>query len=119
RVKRDIAAVFHESFARQLEAGGLEVVDQAGPGVLLIRPKLLNVYLNAPAAHLQQGRTYARRVGQMTLDVSFVDAGSKEMLVQLTDHVKGRDIGLLRPAGPVFNRVELTDLFEDWALVIR
>jgi len=119
RVKAEISRIFEETFARTFEESGLEVVDEARPGVLRIRPKLLNVYLNAPAAQLQQGRTYARRVGQMTLDVSFVDAANDKTLVQLTDHVKGRDIGLLRPAGPVFNRVELTDLFEDWAMVIR
>lgn len=120
RIKRDIADIFNESFASELGRRGLMVVGSPGPGVLRITPELVDVRLNAPLEHATHSlRTYVRSVGDITLSVEFRDSRSGEALLTLYDTMQGRDLGLLRPASPVYTRIELARIFEDWAQVIR
>ena len=120
RVAEEVAELFDPAFRQELELGGhVNVVEQAGSGVLRITPKLVDVYLNAPAPLARPGATYTRSVGHVTVHLVFRDAVTGEQVLELHDRVRGRDIGLLRTASPVYNTIELTRIFEDWAQVIR
>ncbi|HEX6927928.1 MAG TPA: DUF3313 family protein [Gammaproteobacteria bacterium] len=120
KTRQAVAAMFDHSFREELTAGSaVQLVDSAGPGVLRITPVLQEVSLSAAAPLAHPGATYVRTVGNVTLHVVFRDAASGEQVLELHDRVRGRDIGLLRTASPVYNEQELTRIFEDWAQVIR
>lgn len=118
RLKKDIAEVFNKTFREEL-GEGLDVVETAGSGVVRITPELIDVHLNAPTPLMQPGATFTRSVGYVTLHLVFRDAVTGEQLLELHDNVRGRDIGLLRPASPAYNRTELARIFADWAQVVR
>lgn len=118
RLQKDIEGVFNKSFKSEL-GQGLELVNEPGPGVIRITPELVDVHLSAPTPLVQPGATFTRNVGALTLHLVFRDAASGEQLLELHDHVRGRDIGLLRPASPAYNRIELARIFEDWAQIVR
>lgn len=119
-IRENVADLFNDEFRSELTEGNrVAVVDRAAPGVLRITPELLDVYLSAPAAMSRPGATYVRSVGNLTLHLVFHDAASGEVVLELHDRVRGRDIGLLRPADSVYNELELRRIFSDWAQVIR
>lgn len=120
RVKEWVAEVFDRSFGEELAEGGkLEIVDRAGPGVARIRPRLTEVYLNAPLPEDHTGVILVRTVGNLQIEAKFEDSVSGETLLELRDKVRGRDIGMLRTASSAYNRTELRRVFEDWARIIR
>jgi len=114
-----VESTFNRHFAAELASGELELVESPGPGVVRITPELNDVYLSAPLPFAQPGNTYVRSVGQMALRLTFHDATSGRQLFELHSRVRGREIGLLRPASPAHNQAELTDFFKDWAQVVR
>lgn len=114
-----VESTFNRHFAEELASGRLELVDSTGPGVVRISPALSDVYLSAPLPYQQPGTTYVRSVGHMALTLQFRDGASGEQLFELHSRVRGREIGLLRPASPAHNQAELTDFFKDWAKVVR
>lgn len=119
-IKEFVAALFNEEFSEGLTQGGhVQVVDRAGPGVLRVTPELQDVYLSAPSPMSRPGATYVRSVGHMTLHLVFRDASTGEVVLELHDRVRGRDIGLLRSANAVYNELEMRRMFADWAQVIR
>lgn len=120
-IKESVAELFNEKFRDELSKGGaVQIVDRAGPGVLRITPKLLDVDLNAPAPMSRgQLRVLVRHVGEVTLQVTFSDSLTGEAKLELYDKMRGRDIGLLRRADATYNNAELTRIFRDWAQVIR
>src|SRR5690606_24708789 len=115
QVQRDVERFFNETFRQVLAANGaVRIVDQPGPGVLRLTPKLQDVYLNSPAPKVRPGESvYVRSVGELTLNLMFRDAASNKAVLLLEDRVRGREIGLMRSASPVYNKVELERIFED------
>lgn len=120
RIKQDISELFHDAFREELGGGQLVLVDNPGPGVLRITPELVDLRLNSPLTHPSNSlETYVRGIGEVTLNATFRDSQSGEVLLTLYDSMRGSELGLLRPATPVYTRLELTRIFEDWAQIIR
>jgi hypothetical protein len=86
RMKNALSGEFKKVFSDELQKGGYQVVDSAGPDVLVLRPALINVQVSAP--DLMQpgiGGTVVRSAGQMTLYLELWDSVSNSILARVID----------------------------------
>ena len=74
-MKTGLAAEFKKVFTEELQdKGGYQVVETAGPDVLVLRPALVNVEVNAPdIMSAGVNATVVRSAGQMTLFLELWD----------------------------------------------
>lgn len=120
RMKTDLAAEFKKVFSKELqEKGGYEVVDVAAPDVLVLRPALLNVEVNAPDLMSPGwGRTVVRSAGQMTLFLELWDSTSSTLLARVMD-AQDADSGMAQVASRVYNKEEADRVLREWADELR
>jgi len=84
-IKKKLAEEFKTIFTDVLTSGGFEIVDEAGPDVLLLRPALLNVDVTAPDVRQSWSRTYIRSAGEMTLYMELYDSATDTLLARVAD----------------------------------
>lgn len=120
RIKRDLAAECMKVFTAELQAnGGYQVVDVTGPDVLVLRPGLINVAINAPDLMTAGvGATVVRSAGQMTLFLELYDSTSKTLLARVLDAQEDRE-GFTQPASRVTNKAAADRILKDWAIELR
>ena len=120
RIKTDLAAEFKKVFIDELQnKGGYQVVDVAAPDVLLLRPALLNVEVNAPdimTAGIE--RTVVRSAGQMTLYLELWDPSTKTLLARVED-AQADDEAFAQMANRVTNKAAADRILRDWAEELR
>ena len=120
RMKTDLAAEFKKVFVDELQnKGGYQVVDVAAPDVLLLRPALLNVEVNAPdimTAGIE--RTVVRSAGQMTLYLELWDPATKTVLARVMD-AREDDEAFAQMANRVTNKAAADRILREWAEELR
>lgn len=120
RMKTGLAAEFKKVFADELSRkGGYEVVDIAAPDVLVLRPALINVEVNAP--DLMTGgfrNTIVRSAGQMTLYLELWDSTSKTLLARVLD-AQEAGAGMAQVATRVTNVADADMVLREWAHELR
>ena len=84
-IKKRLAEEFRTIFTDVLTSAGFEIVDAAGPDVLLLRPALLNVDVAAPDVRQTRSRTYIRSAGEMTLYMELYDSATDTLLARVAD----------------------------------
>ena len=119
RMKADVAAAFKEVFTEELQTnGGYEVVDTAGPDVLVLRPAIINLQVTAPdLLSANMTRTLVRSAGEMTLYLELWDSATNTILARIMD--PQADDGMGRFATRVSNKAAMDDILEAWAEKLR
>ena len=86
KIKTDLAKEFQEVFRKTLEDGGYEIVDESGEDVLLVRPAIINLDVNAPDT-MSAGRsnTYTTSAGEMTLYIEIYDSVTGDLIAKAMD----------------------------------
>jgi hypothetical protein len=85
-IKKQLAEEFRKIFTDVLTSEGFEIVDEAGPDVLLLRPALLNVDVTAPTVRQSvSSRNYIRSAGSMTLYMELYDSATDTLLARVVD----------------------------------
>jgi len=120
RMKTALADEFKKVFSKELQDnGGYEVVDVAAPDVLVLRPALVNVEVNAPDLMSPGwGRTVVRSAGQMTLFLELWDSTSSTLLARVMD-AQEADSGMAQVASRVYNKAEADRVLQEWASELR
>jgi hypothetical protein len=120
RIKSGLAAEFKKVFVEELQAnGGYQVVDVAAPDVLLLRPALLNVEVNAPDLMTAGvGATVVRSAGQMTLYLELWDPATNTILARISD-AQADDEAFAQRANRVTNKAAADRILKDWAEELR
>jgi hypothetical protein len=120
RMKTDLAAEFKKVFIDELQRkGGYQVVDVAAPDVLLLRPALLNVEVNAPDVMTAGiNRTVVRSAGQMTLFLELWDPTTNTLLARVMD-AQEDDEAFGQIATRVTNTAAADRILRDWAEELR
>ena len=120
RMKTDLAAEFKKVFIDELQnKGGYQVVDVAAADVLVLRPALLNVEVNAPDLMTASiGSTVVRSAGQMTLYLELWDPSTKTLLARVED-AQADDQNLAQRADRVTNKVAADRILREWAEELR
>lgn len=109
--KTNFAEVFHEAFTK----AGYTIVDSPGPGVLRVRPGVVNLYVNAPdVMSAGRSRSYTANAGEATMILELRDSQTNALLGRVLDRRETRDSGGMQ-ATSVSNVADFRALFKNWA----
>src|SRR4051812_15746961 len=119
-IQAAVGRAVREEFARELQAtGAYQVVDESGPDVLRVTPRIINLYLNAAdAGSVARTRTYMQSAGEMTLLAELHDSSSNQLLMRVADRREADNVRLERTNGMV-NDNEIRTVAGAWARVLR
>ena len=116
RMKTKLADEFMKVFTKEMQdKGGYPVVNEAAPDVLVLRPALINVEVNAPdimTAGIEH--TVVRSAGQMTLYLELWDAATNTLLARVVDAQEDRE-GMPQLSSSVTNRAAADRILASWA----
>jgi hypothetical protein len=120
KIKNALAQEFREVFKTVLEEGGYPVVDEAGDDVLLLRPAIINLDVNAPDTP-QAGRsmTYVASAGEMTLYLEAYDSVTGDLIAKALDRkADRRNDGFYTWSNSVTNRAAAQRILKGWATIL-
>lgn len=119
KAKKQLAEQFNEVFREELTKGGYQVKDTAEPGVLVLRPALVNIAVSAPDLKAPgRSTTYAQSAGQMTLYLELLDATSGAILARVVD-AQADPSTFTQRASSVTNRAAADMMLHRWADELR
>jgi len=114
-IKQRLADEFKKEFTKRLTKKGFPVVDAAGPGVLLLRPALINVDVAAPDVNSAGMQTVlVRSAGGMTLYMEMYDSATSTLIARVIDP-QDDDGGLAHVANRVTNKAAADRIISNWA----
>ena len=120
RAKTALQKDFKKIFTEELQKGGrYQVTDSGGPDVLVLRPALINVQVNAPDL-MTAGRStvFIESAGGMTIYLELWDSVSNTILARVVDgQVDPRLYG--QRASSVTNRAAAQRMMQRWADELR
>jgi hypothetical protein len=120
RMKADLAKEFKKVFSEELQKnGGYQVVDAPAPDVLVLRPALINVEVNAPDL-MTPGihDTIVNSAGQATLYLELWDSATNTILARIMD-AKADDEGIPERANRATNQAAADRIMREWADELR
>jgi len=121
RIRNDIAERFRIIFTKELQDKEVyEIVAEAGDGVLLLRPRIVDLDVFAPDLKTP-GRqtTYTTSAGRMTLRLDLVDAATGTVIGQVVDRRRAREDTFGQRTNSVTNRAESDRIIRRWAVILR
>jgi hypothetical protein len=114
-IKKRLAEEFRTIFTDVLTSAGFEIVDEAGPDVLLLRPALLNVAVTAPDIRpTGRSRTYISSAGEMTLYMELYDSATDTLLARVADPQADPD-RMSKLANRTTNKATADRILRSWA----
>ena len=123
RIKDALSAACEESFRQALEqAPPYQLVDSfdGGEAVLVLRPAIINLDINAPDVITPgRTRTYTTDAGEMTLVLEGLDGTTGEVLFRVVDRQRSLDSSRLRWSNSVTNQAEANRILKRWASQLR
>jgi len=121
KIKKQLSKEFHEVFKSTLEEGGYEVVDEVADDVLLIRPAIINLDVNAPdTPRAGMSRTYTSSAGEMSLYIELYDAVTGDLLAKALDRRidNASRSGFYTWTNSVTNRSAAVRILKGWATIL-
>ncbi len=117
RIQADVASLFVDAFTQQLEAAGYDIVNYVDEDVLIVRPAIVDLDINAPDTNRAgRNRTYTTSAGAATLFVELYDALTGELIGRAVDRrTAGRRGGFATRSNRVTNRADASREFRRWA----
>ena len=120
RIKDSLTAEFREVFSTALIEAGYELTDEPGDDVMIVRPAIINLDVNAPD-RMSAGRvtTYAASAGEMTLYVELWDSVSGDIMAKALDRrVDNAHSGYYTWTNSVSNRAAAIRILKGWAEIL-
>lgn len=118
-LKERVAKEFHAEFTKELEKKGYPVVDrtETGPDVILVRPAIINLNIEAPDVGMASTHRYfVRSAGQMTLYAELYDSHTSQMIAKVVDpEADDRYAGTGIRANRVTNKEAADLIIRKWA----
>ncbi len=119
-IKARVGEEFHKAFATELGRKGYTVVEQSesGPDVLLVRPAIVNLDVEAPDTMDQAGRSAViiASAGQMTLYAELYDSVSGQLIATVTDPESDKGFGGIGiRANRATNKAAEDEIVRRWA----
>ena len=119
RIKEDLAGLFKEVFTGKLTEGGYQLATETGEDVLVVRPAIVNLDVQAPDVS-SASRSYqlVESAGEMTLYVELYDSVTGDMLAKAMDRVKDRERGYFQWQSRASNRSAAKNALNMWADIL-
>lgn len=114
--EEEIAGAFQEEMARSQV---FEVVDEPGPGVLLVRGGLLDIVSRVPPETIGRSRIFIDSVGEATLVLEVRSSISNTIYARAVDRRAAQSAGPMRESNRVTNRAEVRRLGRRWGTTLR
>ncbi len=120
-IRAGVAKIVFDEFVKELQTkSSYQVVNEAGPDVLRVKVKIVNLYVNAPDTRTAApSRTYVVSAGEMTLFAELYDAETGELLARVVDRREARTARTLMLASSVVNAEEARSIASNWARILR
>ncbi len=120
QIETEVAAEFKKVFTQQLEQGGFQLVDDAAPDVLVLRPAVINLTVAAPTDMANPGmQTFATSAGQMTLYLELYDSVTSKLLARVVDPEQANDYGMFTWQSSVGNNAAADAIMVKWSDTLR
>jgi hypothetical protein len=119
-IQAGVADLFRETFRAELERGGYQLVDVAGPDTLRVTAAIVDLYVTAPdTMSAGRSRTYTANTGRMTLVAELRDSMTGELLARAVDARSARSSGTLQVTNRVTNTADARRAMGVWATALR
>lgn len=120
KIKNALSEEFDKVFRTTLTEGGYPVVDEAGDDVLLIRPAIINLDVNAPdTPSAGRSRTYASSAGEMTLYVEVYDSTTGDLMAKALDRqTDNANNAFYTWSNSVTNKAAADRILKGWAKIL-
>jgi hypothetical protein len=120
-IRTALAELFREVFTEVLGEGGFAFSDVAAPDVLIVRPGIIDLYIEAPdtVATSSRTHTFSTSAGAMTLVLEAYDSSTREILARVADRQAARDTGFMIWQNAATNRAEARRILTGWAETLR
>jgi Protein of unknown function (DUF3313) len=119
-IRQRTSSLVREEFSRELQRGGYQATEVAGPEVLEVRARIADLYVNAPDT-IEAGRnmSYTMFAGEMTLVLELRDSETGQVLARAYDRREGRETGQLNWTTSVSNEADAREVARRWARILR
>ena len=119
KIKDNLSAEFHEVFKNALTEAGYEVTDEVADDVMIVRPAIINLDVNAPDT-MSAGRstTFTSSAGEMTLYIELYDSVSGDIMAKALDRRFDRNSGIYTWTNSVTNKAAANRILKGWAGVL-
>ena len=119
-IKTQLAEEFDEVFRTQLEGAGYKVTDTTGESVLLVRPAIINLDVNAPdTPRAGRGHSYTSSAGEMTLYLELFDSVTGDLIAKALDRrVDNAYNGFYTWTNSVTNKAAAQRILKGWADIL-
>lgn len=117
RIKTELSEECKKVFAERLTAGGETVATDAGTGVLLLRPAIINLEISMPGSTDPEPGIIrsSESAGQATLYLELYDSVTGELLARAIDDEVAGARGYISVRNGATNRTDADLLLKKWA----
>ncbi len=114
--EEEIAGAFREEMAR---SEVFEIVEEAGPDVLLVRGGLLDVVSRVPPETIGRSRIFIDSIGEATLILEIRSSVSHSIYARAVDRRAAQSGATMTESNRVTNRAEVRRLGRRWGRMLR
>lgn len=120
RGKKAIAELFMDVFTKELEDGGYHLTHERADDVLIVKPAILNLDLDAPdTMRATIGRTYTKGRGSMTLYIELYDSETEDLLAKAMDKRVSRNNNYMYLQSRPAISQKVRRMMTPWAVALR
>jgi hypothetical protein len=120
-IRERVAKEFTKEFTKVLSTeGGHQVVKDAGDGVLILRPAIINLDINAPDTMTAgMSQTVVASAGSMTLYLELYDGKTQAIIARIIDAEAADTVGIAQVANRVTNTADFDRVLRRWAEILN
>jgi len=120
KIKTSVKDLFMEVFTKELEKGGYELANERAEDVLIVKPAIIDLNVNAPdIASSGMTRTFTESAGSMTLYMELYDSETDDLLAKAMDMKADRGHGWMEWQTRVTNIAAGKRMMQPWAEALR
>jgi len=120
KIRSNVARAVQEEFAKELQKSSTyQVASDAGSDVLRVKPRILDLYVNAPDVGQARARTLVSSAGEMTLVAELSDSASGQVLARVADRRDASKEGRMYLVNGTVNEQEARKIAAGWARTLR
>jgi len=111
-----VSKEFTRVFTQVLTKGGHQIVTDAGAGVLILRPAIIDLEISAPDTMApDMSQTFVASAGSMTLYLEMYDGKTQAIIARVIDPEAADDAGIAEVANQVTNTADFDRVVSRWA----
>jgi len=120
-IRERVAKEFAKEFTKVLSTeGGHQIVTDAGDGVLILRPAIINLDVTAPDTMTAgMSQTVVASAGSMTLYLELYDGKTQSIIARIIDPEAADNVGIAQVANRVTNTADFDRVLRRWAQILN